>query len=526
MTRPTLATLLLILHAVISFSQTRIDFWLTMPDGVKLDCTKFVPEKKIIEEKFPAIIFLHGLGGSKEDVIPFAENYTKYGYCTFAYSMRGQGGSTGLSNLISTLEMKDVLYVINYVQSDSNVNKDRVALVGSSQGGILAFMAACSGADVRCIVSDLSSPEFASSWLENGCIKTSLLWSLSMDSTQVRYNHKVQKFREWILTDRKKNWDRLSKYLPAGRDFTDRVEDLNCPILSSNSWQDKYFNADDIIQASESIPVQFRLYLGAVEGHGSDTTFTENSYHSENIEGWLEHWLYDIPDGIGNTSKFIYASGVEPINYHHWSYVRDSSLVFPPEDVSDVRFYFQPESKMDLNPPDREDSANFLNDVQDKSITMQEAVYTQFTGEEFNKKFVKDYVYFETVPLEDSLTLIGTPGINLVYSSSANICQFNFQIWEVTPAGGMNFVARINYTDRHCYPKTKIEKWIRGEASSHIFRKGNRIRVYITNLDNGPYDSFLGTNPFVLPVLKRAKNVIYTGGSNATYLEMPMRNAP
>jgi len=66
------------------------------------------------------------------------------------------------------------------------------------------------------------------------------------------------------------------------------------------------------------------------------------------------------------------------------------------------------------------------------------------------------------------------------------------------------------------------DKFVYGQTHSHIFIKGSRIRVYITNIDNGPYDDFLGTNPFVLPVLKRAKNIIYLGGDKASFIGLPV----
>lgn len=505
------------------YNYSRTDFKLRISNKVVLDCTKFTPEKQYAGEKFPAIIFLHGLGGSKNDVIPFAEDYARYGYLTFAYSMRGQGESTGYSNLISTSEMKDLLYIINVIKHDSLVNRERVALVGSSQGGILAFMAACSGADVRCIVSELSSPEFASSWLENGCIKTSLLWSLGIDSSSLRYNKRIKRFRDWILEDNKYSWDSLSLYLPIDRDFPERVGDLKCPIMTSNAWQDKYFNGDDMLKASEKMPCPYVLYFGPVAGHGSDTTAEENSYRANMIASWLEHWLFDAPNNINDTCKIIFASSTEPINYRHWAYTRDSISTYPPDNAVELRFYFHSSGKLGMETQELEDTASFLNDVEDTTLTMGEAVFSNFTGYDFNRKFARDYIYFETEALTDDITLFGSPKMYLTYSSTAGICQFNFQIWEVTPDGGINFVTRINYTDRHYMKGTLSENYFKGEASSHIFRKGNRIRVYVTNLDNGPYDGFLGTNPFVLPVLIKAKNTIYFGGSYSTFIEMPVK---
>jgi hypothetical protein len=66
------------------------------------------------------------------------------------------------------------------------------------------------------------------------------------------------------------------------------------------------------------------------------------------------------------------------------------------------------------------------------------------------------------------------------------------------------------------------QKLIGGQAHSHIFRQGSRIKIKVTNLDNISNDAFLRTNPYVLPSLKRATDKIYVNGSNKSYLELPM----
>ena len=153
---------------------------------------------------------------------------------------------------------------------------------------------------------------------------------------------------------------------------------------------------------------------------------------------------------------------------------------------------------------------------------MYEALKCGFTGNEFNNRFVKTMIYFETESLPDDLKMTGTPRLFVHYTSNSEVCQFNFQIWEVDASGGMNFVTRVNFTDWHMYKNAVKDKFVYGQAHSHIFKKGSRIRVYVTNIDNGPYDDFLETNPFVLPVLKRGKNVIYMGGDNASFIDLPV----
>ena len=119
--------------------------------------------------------------------------------------------------------------------------------------------------------------------------------------------------------------------------------------------------------------------------------------------------------------------------------------------------------------------------------------------------------------------MIGIPKLNLVYSSNARVCQFNFQIWEVFPDNSMKFVTSINFTDRNNIPHSKNEVLIEGNSQAHIFSKGNRIRIIVTNLDTRSGDSFLRTNPFVLPVLENGKNFIYLGENSPTFIEIPIK---
>jgi hypothetical protein len=86
-------------------------------------------------------------------------------------------------------------------------------------------------------------------------------------------------------------------------------------------------------------------------------------------------------------------------------------------------------------------------------------------------------------------------------------------------------VTRINYTDRKYTVNTRKTKNINALSHSHIFLKGNKIRIVVTNLDTAPDDvNFLGTNPQVLPVLKSGSHKIYL--SSNCYFNMPVQSAP
>ncbi|MCX6166258.1 MAG: alpha/beta fold hydrolase, partial [Ignavibacteriae bacterium] len=157
------------------YTVIKSDFNLQLRDGVILDCSKFYPNapNPYLQNGYPTVIMVHGYGDSKVTLENFARAQSEYGYCVYTFSVRGQGNSGGLSNLISRTEALDLIEFVNYVKHDyvTGLDTSKVLITGGSQGGILPFMASCMGMKVRCIISALSSPQFASSWIENGSIK-------------------------------------------------------------------------------------------------------------------------------------------------------------------------------------------------------------------------------------------------------------------------------------------------------------------------------------------------------------------
>jgi predicted acyl esterase len=501
----------------------RTDFFLMLSDGVILDCTKFVPQSLMPPKGWPALLYCHGYADSKLTETANAEAQAAYGMYTFCYSMRGQGMSGGLSKLISTLEMNDLMQVIDYMKKDLSVNPDRIGIFGASQGGILPFMATCSGMNVRCILSDVCSPSFASNWMENGCVKMTLFFTVDYDSLTVRYDPEIKDVRRWILSKQTSAWDSLEAYLPKQRDFLVKVPTCATPVLLTNAWQDKFFDCSGVIKASSLLKVPFGLYCGAMDAHGADSTARENYFISKFDNAWIEYWLNNKPNGILDSMKFQYASGHYPYFNKRWSWTHEQSTAWPPEGLTPYTFYFKDSTLSRQQNTALSDTIGLRNTVRDANLTMQQAVDAQFTGVAFRLRFEKHTLEFTSEALQATLQLIGSPRLHLRYSSTADVCQYNFQIWEVKPTNEAHLVSRINFTNRHYKVGRISDTLITGIPHAHIFFKGDRIRVVVTNLDTNPDDRFLLTNPHVLPILKNAVNTIFLGDPSPTSLELPMR---
>jgi len=519
-----------------SFAYTRVDFMLTLPDGVKLDCTKFIPSGSPPAGGWPCALITHGFGLNKLTEMPEAIDYAQNGFYSVVYSMRGQGYSEGRSNFISMTEANDLKEVVLYIKNDANTNDNKIFIHGGSQGGIIPFMAVCSGLNVKTLITDLASPEQGSNWIENGGIKMTFLWSTGYDTSIVRYNPLVSRFKPWIYANTKEKWDSLAYYLPLNRDFINTVNTCQIPILVENAWQDKFFNTLGMIRSAYILPYNnLKMYFGVMDGHGSDYIQSEENYKTTVLKDWVDYHVQGIQNNVMDVNqKFTYASSKFPASESQWTWVKSYSPTWPPAGVENVKLYFHPGNQLQVyGYGGSQTDVSVNNEILDTSVTMEYLVNTEFRGPLFTAKFKKNELVFDTPALLQDAVLAGTPYAYLYYSSSANgICQYNMQVWDVRPNGNEKLVTRINWTDRDYNANQVKQKYVNGQSYSHVFRTGDKIRVKLTNLDNVPLydyngdttDVFLRTNPFMLPSLKAGLNKLYINNTSKSYIELPLIN--
>jgi predicted acyl esterase len=507
---------------------TRVDFTVTLRDGVVLDALKFIPTGTPPEGGWPVVIFVHGYGDNKETLAGFAEAQAQYGYYTTTFSMRGQGHSTGLSNLISRTEAEDMIEFVNYIRQDlpSGLNPEKILVMGGSQGGLVPYMACTMGLNVKTIISALAPPDFASSWIENGSIKMTLLWTVEYTPDTARYTPQVDRMSNWIYLSTKNYWDSLAYWLPRDRDFMNLIPNNRVPLIMEGSWQDKFFNGSGIMKASLlNTNSLFWLYLGAVQGHGGDHSPTEDIWHMQFFNNWFYYWLFPYDGNKFPNANFDFAYTTFPENNSYWSFIHDSSKIPLQNLTQNYRLYFNTNSRLTTTANTSNNTRVSIRNQVTGGLTMEEAVNEEFTGPVFNSKFKKNSVSFTSAPLSSDLKWIGIPKINLDYLSTAStFTQYNFQILELLPNGKEKLINRVNWTDRNYTANSRRTRNFEGQAHAHIFKAGSRIKIIITNLDTHQDDYwFLGTNPFVLPVLNNGYNYVYL--SRNSYIDLPVKNA-
>ena len=127
-------------------------------DGVTLAGTLTLPEG---EGPFPAAVMLTGSGAQNRDEAlgghrPFlviADHLTRRGIAVLRYDDRGVGGSSG--DLMATTLVQnaaDALAAIRLLATHAKIAPDRIGLIGHSEGGWMAPIAAAQSDDVAFVV--------------------------------------------------------------------------------------------------------------------------------------------------------------------------------------------------------------------------------------------------------------------------------------------------------------------------------------------------------------------------------------
>lgn len=99
------------------------------------------------------LIFLHGLGGNRGELLDEAVMLADHGYGALLLDMRNHGQSQGTVTTLGYAEVEDVRGAVTYLLARPEVNPQRIGLVGHSMGGAVAIRAAARIPEIRAVVA-------------------------------------------------------------------------------------------------------------------------------------------------------------------------------------------------------------------------------------------------------------------------------------------------------------------------------------------------------------------------------------
>lgn len=112
-------------------------------------------------EKFPAVVLISGSGAQNRDeeifghkpFLVISDVLTKNGFAVLRFDDRGVGESEGDHSIATTYDFaEDVKSAVKFLKSRKEINKDKIGLIGHSEGAIISAMVASTSDEISFVV--------------------------------------------------------------------------------------------------------------------------------------------------------------------------------------------------------------------------------------------------------------------------------------------------------------------------------------------------------------------------------------
>jgi predicted acyl esterase len=439
--------------------------WVEMNDGVRLDVSVCTPDGAPPPGGWPAALLVHGHGdnGSKAMTLDRGRRLAGRGYLAVCYSVRGQGGSEGLSFHLGARELFDLQDMIDWVRGRFPVA--RLAVAGSSQGGWHSWMAACHHRGVDAVVPENIFVDYADFAVPSGCLSR---WFFTRTMRRRVMTAGLQYMaRQWAVEG---EWERLREWLrpSSPRLFLGRIR---CPVFVLHGWHDNGMPAGEIFRAFERLSVPKRLYMGGGGHEGRDADAAQ-ALRTSLVDRWLDHWI------AGRHSGLLEEPAITWARRPGWSHASGDALPIAGERVLFLR---EGGALTREAPAAPTANSNVHNVLLDPDYTLSRAIHRDMEGTA--EALAWEGVSFESAPLEAPLEILGSPRLTLHMLPNRHLFQVHARLYDVDPDGGARLVSRGHFGARAATPGRHLAVEIEARGIAWRLEAGHRLRLEICNYD-------------------------------------------
>ena len=441
--------------------------WLPMNDGVRLDAQTLVPDGDAPAGGWPGVVLVHGHGenGSKASTLARGRELADRGYVALCYSVRGQGGSEGLSFHLGARELFDLQDVVAWALANLPIHPDRLGVCGSSQGGWHSWMAATHCPQVATAVPQNIFVDFADFAVPQGALST---WFFTRTMRRRVMSAGLQDLaRQWAVQGA---WDQLAEWQRPLSPclFADRV---HCPVLVIHGWHDVGMPANDLLAMFDRLQVPKRLYLGG-GGHDGQDAATAERARKALVDRWLDHWLKGDDNGVMDGPAILYARRPS------WAHVGTERLV---EDRRIGLYLHEPGTLGPEPPVGPHPNRNVENVGPRRPYGLAQALADDLAGTD--ELMPCEVAAFDSAPMADDLDLRGIVRFDLHLLPQRPWFQVHARLLDVAPDGTAELITRGHAADRAAEPGRHRRVVVDARAIAYRVAAGHRLRVEVQNHD-------------------------------------------
>ncbi len=501
--------------------RTQHDTMVAMDDGVELNTTVLVPPAPTPPSRWPAVVFVHGWGASKNLHLENCELYTRDGYVTMTYTVRAQGNqpggapSGGVSTMMGPREEQDFLAMISWLKQNYPVDPDRVGVTGRSQGGIHSWLATRPGSGLAVSVPSNFPASSTDAMLRNGSINPRFI-----DTTQTAFVDSELRDRARSAL-RQYDSDGIRDLMSVHGEYRPIVSEVRIPVMIQAAWEDHWGPSNSLLADFPNLKGPKKLYLGT-GGHGSAVVEKEIKFRDEWRRRWFARWLKGEENGIDQEPP------VEVSLLDTWEHIRLPS--FPPPDA-ETRTLFLGKHAEQAAPllvvAPKSQSNRVLQHRFDPEFSLEDFTSAGFQWNKpgpLLKEFTLASADYATSSLEQDWLVLGIPRVRLFVRGTASHFQVNLRLWDVDESAGTRrlFSRATRMVDASTHPDgAPIE--VDMMAIGYRVLAGHRIALEISNLDlDWDKDRNDWWRVRAVPYFEAGEIEIYTGGDYPSAVEIPV----
>jgi len=464
-------------------------------DGATLDASLVRPAGPAPAGGWPAVLLVHGHGedGSKAMTLDRGRRLAGRGIAALCLTVRGQGASEGLSFHLGARELFDLLEVIDQLMAHPEVDADRVAVCGSSQGGWHSWMAGCWHPRVRTVVPENIFVDYADFAVPQGCLST---WFFTRTMRRRVMSAGLQDMaRQWAVAG---DWERLQAWLSPMSPSVHAAR-IRCPVLVVHGWHDLGMPANPILATLERLTVPWQLAIGG-GGHDGQDDAEALRRRTALVDAWLDHHLL----GIGPPPPPRRVSWVTRPGWDH-----HEASHFGPE-RHEVLYLRHGGTLADAPAPGPVANLNITHVPRDPAYDLAHAIHHDLAGS--LDAWPREEVRFDGPAVTEPIDLRGAPRFTLHLLPERPWLQVHAELWDVGPDGEAVRITRGQHGTRVAVPGRHLTVTIEARAMAWRLAAGHRLRVIIADQD--PHH--------VLPEYRPYRARLYVDDLRPSHVELPL----
>ena len=544
---------------------------ITMRDGTILRHNMTRPD---IDGKFPVLLERtpYNKEGGSENGVGSPEFFAARGYVVIIQDVRGRFASDGDFYPFKddgNGSNKDGYDTVEWL-ANQDWSTGKIGTIGGSYSGATQYRNAISNPpNVKAMFVRESSADYSEEWVyRGGAFELGFNFGWAHGVTLSNLNHLVtdekHEEKEKMLTEVSNNIDDWHKKTPLfPTQFFDGLSDwyndwlenpppsdywnefdmsnhfgnIDIPIYHLGGWFDvflngtlKFYQGVSKNGKSDKTKQNQRLIVGPWV-HGP--TNIDNRFAGEFDFGpdaaldfnelrlpWFDFWLKGKNNGIDETKKINFFV----MGKNEWKQADE----WPLKNTTYTKYYFNKKLNGEIKSlysgtlSDKKEIENsqlsFTNNLNNPVPSLGGNTLSIPNGVFEHSSVDKQCITFSTNPLENELEVTGPVSAEIYVNSDQENSDWVVRLCDVDQSGYSRLVCdgifRSHATSGEIQ-KIKIDMW----ATSNMFLKGHRLRISVTSSCFPRFDRALNNGS------EESKNNILCGGSNASYITLPIINS-